>query len=226
MNLLEQLLLWISYFNLGGSKWNILGILWLGALMWMSYKRFHGHFQKGFFPQPGHNPRSKIWVGCVIAFAFTSTFLLQMMVDDFITTPINLAFGSWYLIAPHLGPFTFLKLLEFKVDVYLGIMLYSVAFYMTSLWRFYHFTKWSMLWLSLTLILQVFLASQHIFYFLDLTGYDRIYAFWMSYPWFRIFTGLLGASLIKKPEMKTEIVSNTNMTSGQDAGTSCSRSFR
>jgi hypothetical protein len=201
LNLIEQFLLWITYLNFGGNKWNIFGVLWLLALMAFTYKRFYAHFNlNNFFPKPAHNPRSIYWRGALILFSFTAVFLIQMIVDDFITTPINLAFGSWNLLAPHLGGFSPFKMFMFKVDVYLLMLLYAVIFGVLRIWQFYHFTKYSAVWLSLTVLFQIFLGSQHVFYFLDLTGYERLITFWVSYPWFRILTGLFAASIIKKPE--------------------------
>jgi hypothetical protein len=170
------------------------------ALIVMSMRRFEIHFQNsGIFPKPSSKSKQDLWYFSLMIFAFLSTMLLQMMVDDFITTPINVAFGSWDLLAPQFGQFSFLKLFLFKWDVYALIVCYSLIFYLTKVWRFYQFTKASAFWLICTVSLQVLLGSQHVFYFLDLTGYDRIYTFWISYPWFRIFTGFLGASIIKKP---------------------------
>jgi len=199
--LAQNFLLYITYMNLGGNKWNIFGVLWLLALMAFYCKRFYGHFNlNNFFPKPEKNPRSLYWRGALILFSFTAVFLVQMVVDDFITTPINLAFGSWDLLAPHLGEFSFYKLFMFKVDVYLLILLYATIFAVLRIWQFYHFTRYSALWLSLTILLQILLGSQHIFYFLNLEGSERLITFWISYPWFRIFTGLFAASIIKEPE--------------------------
>lgn len=200
MNLFEQILLWFTYAECLGNKWNILGVFWLTALVFMSMKRFEHHFDKsGIYPKPSTKSKQDLWYFSLLIFGFLSTMLLQMMIDDFITTPINLVFGSWELLVPHLGEFSFLKLLAFKWDVYALILCYSLVFYLTKVWRFYQFTKASAFWLILTVSLQIFLGSQHIFYFLNLTGYNRIYTFWISYPWFRILTGFLGASIIKKP---------------------------
>jgi hypothetical protein len=200
MNLFEQFLQWVTYAQCVGDRWNILGVLWLAALVTMSMRRFAIHYDKsGIFPKPSTKSKQDLWYFSLMIFGFLSTMLLQMMVDDFITTPINLAFGSWALLAPHLGEFSFLKLLAFKWDVYALIIVYSMVFYLTKLWRFYQFTRGSAFWLILTVSFQIFLGSQHVFYFLNLSGWERIYTFWISYPWFRIFTGFLGASIIKKP---------------------------
>jgi hypothetical protein len=209
LNLLEQFLQWITYANLydsnrlnylgTGVRWNILGVFWLLILVAFTAKRFSGHFNNGFFPKPAHNPRSYLWMIAVFLFAFVVTFLLQMMIDDFITDPINLCFGSWKYLAPGRGEFSILKFISFKWDVYLLIGIYSIVLAITGIWRLYQFTKTSLFWLSVTVIFQVALGYYHVFYFLDLTGYARLMTFWLSYPWFRIFTGFLGISLIKKP---------------------------
>lgn len=209
MNWLEQFLLWISYANLYdsnkanymglGVRWNILGVLWMLILIGFTAKRFSGHFKNGFFPKPKQNLNSYLWMMALLIFAFVSVFLLQMMVDDFITDPINLCFGSWKYLAPGRGAFSILKFINFKWDVYLLIVIYSLVFAATGIWRLYQFTKTSFFWLSITVIFQVALGYYHVFYFLDLTGYSRLMTFWVSYPWFRIFTGFLAASLIKKP---------------------------
>jgi hypothetical protein len=135
----------------------------------------------------------------VLIFAFIGVFLFQILVDDFITVPINLAFGSWSLLAPHMGTWALWKLVAFKWDNYAMVILFSLVFYVTGVWKFFHFTASSLFWLSVTLLFQLMLGSLHIWYFLGLSGYDRLTVFWVSYPWFRIFTGFLAASLIKKP---------------------------
>lgn len=209
MNWLEQFLLWITYANLydsnranymgTGIRWNILGVFWMLILIAFTAKRFSGHFNNGFFPKPLQNPRSHLWNLALLLFAFASTFLLQMMVDDFITDPINLCFGSWKYLAQGRGEFAILKFVNFKWDVYLVIFIYALTFSLFGIWRFYQFTKISLLCLSITVVFQILLGYYHVFYFLDLTGYARLITFWVSYPWFRIFTGFLGASIIKKP---------------------------
>ncbi len=210
MNPLEQFLLWVTYANLydgskmgymgPGVRWNILGVLWLIALTAFTAKRFSTHFNNGFFPQPENRMRALLWAFAVLLFGFLATFLIQMMMDDFITDPINLSFGSWIYLAKGRGDFSVLKFINFKWDVYMLIFIFSLVSYLTGIWRFYQFTKTSLFWLSATVVFQLILGSQHIFYFLALSGYERLTTFWVSYPWFRILTGFFGASIIKKPE--------------------------
>lgn len=209
MSWLDQLLQGITYMNLGENKWNILGVFWLISLCIFYYIRFKKHFTNGYLPRPAGNPhhnRKRIiaWHFVIILFAFGIVYLLQMMLDDFITTPINLVFGSWSLLTPHMGSFSFLKLIAFKWDVYCSIIIYSLFFTFFKIWRFFRFTKYSTLLLTITVVFQFILASNHVFYFLDLSGSERIFTYWVSYPWFRILTGLFCASIMKKPELITD----------------------
>lgn len=208
MNLLEQLLLWLSYQNfIGGHSANILGVIWLISLMALCYQRFSKHFNlNNYYPQPpskligSRNWRSYVWILIVLIFSFLVVFLMQMMFDDFVTTPIGILSGSWSLLAPVMGPFTFWKLLAFKWDVYAMISVYVAFLTLTKIWQFFHFTKVSAFLLILIIIYHVIvMGGLHLYYFLDLSGMARVVAYSITYPPFRVISAFFVASIIKKP---------------------------
>lgn len=201
MGIIEQLLQWFTYVELwpGGKAANLFGVLWLIALTFVASRRFSWHFSELGWGKPSKLPKRALWIFAIILFGFLSTFLLQIITDEFISVPMGLVFGSWNLLAPHLGAFSLWKLIQFKWDSYLLILVYSSVFYVSGVWKFYHFTKESLIWLIVLLGFTFFLNSQGIIYFLNLSGWARIRNFWLSYPEWRIITGFLGASIIKKP---------------------------
>lgn len=202
MNWLEQFLLWITYLNVypGSQKMNILGVFWLISLMFIAVKRFSWQFTNiQDWKKPEEKSRGYLWTFAILLFTFIAVFMWQIIIDDLITVPINLAFGSWPVMVPGRGAFSIEKLFIFKWDNYAYLAISGSLFYLAGIWKMYHFTKASLIWLSITIVDVVLLASMHVFIFITLSGYDRLFAFWVSYPWFRIFTGFLLASMIKKP---------------------------
>jgi hypothetical protein len=201
LSLLRQFLLDVTYGNLwpGGLRMNILGVLWAAALIIVAARRFSWQFSSvQDWPRPAGRFRGYLWVVAIVLFAIIAVFLFQIIVDDFITVPIQLAFGSWSILVPGRGGFTLLKLIAFKWDNYSVVILISALFYLCGIWRFCHFTKASLFWLSVTVAFVAVQSYYHVFSFMQLSGDARITAFWIGYPWFRIITGFLFASLIKK----------------------------
>jgi hypothetical protein len=209
MNLPNLLLNWIYRFLLDityAELWpnhhtaNILGLLWLIALMTFAYWCFSWHFQNSGWPQPSHGSKRILWVVAIVGFAFVFTFLLQIVTDELIVVPFGIAYGSWNLLSAQLGSFTIWKLIGFKWDSYMLIIVYSGLLFLSGAWKFLHFTKQTLFWLIVIVAFSFWLnSSAHIFYFLNLTGWARIRAFYLSYPVWRILIGFLGASIIKKP---------------------------
>lgn len=202
MSWVEQLLLWITYVNLypGTQKMNILGLFWFISLMFVAVKRFSWQLTNvQEWKKPAGKGKRYLWIFAVLLFAFIAVFMWQIIIDDLITVPINLAFGSWTVMVPGRGAFSIEKLFIFKWDNYSYLLITGLLFYLAGIWKMYHFTKASLVWLSITILDVIMLASMHVFIFITLSGYDRLFAFWVSYPWFRIFTGFLFVSMIKKP---------------------------
>jgi len=124
-------------------------------------------------------------------------FFFQMVLDDFITSPINLLFGSWELRASVFGEFSMWNWLMTKWDVYTMITLFFLVFSTKQLWQFFRFTKQSVVWLILIIGFSLVIANTHWWTHLRYDGWMRIQVFWLSYPQFRILTGFFVASLIK-----------------------------
>ena len=202
MNAIESLLYGIASFEVLGNKANILGFIWLLALWFVAYKRFRGHFAKGYFPQPQQSYKRFLWVFAVLLISFGSVFLLQLLMDDAVTTPISIAFGSWDKLMRDKGDFTLLRLFNFKWDVYGLIFSYLFFFTAARLWQFFQFTKSSLLCLVGVIVFQVAVSGMQIFgshMFYD--GWQRIWIFWLTYPEYRILSGLLFSSILKKPRI-------------------------
>lgn len=199
MDWLYQFLLWVTYQELwNGHSANILGAFWLIALMIMAARRLSWHCSNIGWAQPSHGYKRVLWLFAVLLFGFLFAFLFQIVTDEFVTVPLSLAFGGWSLMVPTLGPFTIWKLIVFKWDSYMLILVYSSVFFLSGVWKFCHFTKKSLIWLIAIIVFASFIYGMGIFYFLNLSGWARIRAFWVSYPPWRILTGFLGASIIKK----------------------------
>jgi len=209
MNWLEGFLLWIANFQIFGNHANIIGFLWLLVLTTFIYSRFKGLFKKCYSLRCGtcnfsriccpNSNRNKVWHFTILSLSAYITFFFQMLLDDTITTPINLIFGSWELRQPVLGAFSVYNLWLTKFDVYLMIMLFALVFWVKGFHQFFHFTKYSIFWLSLVLFFSIIIAQTHWWTHLRFEGDMRILVFWLSYPEFRVLTGFFVASLIKKP---------------------------
>jgi hypothetical protein len=201
LNWIEQLLLWITYFNVypGGLRMNILGVFWAVALIYLAARRFSWHFTDAGWERPAARARKYLWIFAMVLFGIIAVFMFQIVTDDFITVPISLAFGSWKVLVPGRGEFSLLKLIAFKWDNYAVLAVTASLFYISGVLKFYHFTKVSLFWLSLTVGSVVIVSMFHVFSFMQLSGYERLTAFWFTYPWFRIFTGFMFSSIIKKP---------------------------
>lgn len=203
MNVLESFLYGVASFEVLGNKANILGFFWLIALTIVAYKRFHVYFENGYYPKPkGNRWKGIMWVLVLVLISWSCAWLTQLLMDDAITTPISIVFGSWKLLSVHVGEFSFLKLFLFKWDVYALIFVHIFFFSVIRLWRFFQFTKWSALCLTSAIVFQVIVSSfgifgSHIWY----EGWDRITIFWLTYPEFRIITGFFFASIIRKPKV-------------------------
>lgn len=178
---------------------NIVGVIWAVALIFLAGRRFSWHFTEAGWKKPAPGARSYLWIFAMVLFGIVAVFMFQILSDDFITVPISLAFGSWKVLVPGRGDFSFLKLIAFKWDNYAVLAVFSSVFYISGVWKFYHFTKQSLFWLSVTVAFVVLVSSLHIFTFMQLSGYARLTAFWSTYPLFRIYTGFMFASIIKKP---------------------------
>jgi hypothetical protein len=174
---------------------NILGMIWLFALIGLACFRFNFGIGK-IWPKLIQRKWLRYFV--VFFLAFGSIYFFQILIDDLITSPIDLAFGSWSLLQPMFGAFTLWKWFEFKVDVYLNMALYVTFFSLGNLWGLFTFTKKSAFWLILLIAFQVFLAVQHNYNFRFLTGDAKFWAYWLSYPEFRIISGLFVASILRK----------------------------
>lgn len=198
MSQIWDFLRWISYFDILKNSTNILGVFWLIALTIFGYVRFKKHFeQNGYFPKP-IGARRKFWFIIPLLFSFLWGFLMQLLIDDGIATPISLLFGGWSLMGN--DPFTLSKLWAHKSDVYIGIAVLLILFTWFGIWRFFHFTKKSFFWLSLLVILTIIAASQNIINFRVFQGDAHVWVFWLTYPEGRILSGFFSASLLKKAE--------------------------
>jgi hypothetical protein len=198
-------MLWLTYQELlNGQSANMVGFFWMIALVIVGSRRFAWHFQNNGWPQPSHGIKRILWILAVILFAFLFVFLLQVITDEFLTVPIALAFGSWVLMPPSMGAFTIWKLIAFKWYSYLLIAVYGSIFYLSGCWRFCHFTKKSLIWLISVMCYSIFIDANHIFYFLNLSGWTRFRAFYITYPPWRVLLGFFGASLIKKRGVSIE----------------------
>jgi hypothetical protein len=178
---------------------NILGVLWAAALIILAARRFSWHFTEAGWPMPSARARKYLWILAMILFAVIAVFMFQILTDDLITVPISLAFGSWKVLVPGRGDFSLWKLILFKWDNYAVLAITGSVFFLCGVWKFYQFTKASLVWLSLTVSLVILVSSFHVFTFLQLSGEARLTAFWLTYPSFRIISGFLLASMIKKP---------------------------
>lgn len=189
---------WISYFQLTGNNSNIIGFFWLIALTIFGYVRLQKHFeQNNYFPKPT-GFRVKLWFLIPLLFSFLWVFLMQLLIDDGITTPVSLMFGGWSLLKN--DPFTLVKLWAHKSDVYLDITVLLILFTWFGIWKFFRFTKKSFFWLILIIAFQVIVSSQHLFNYAIVTGDAHVWVFWLTYPEFRSLSGFFSASLLKKAE--------------------------
>jgi hypothetical protein len=199
MNPIEWLFWNIPSMEILGNAANILGLFWLLALMFIAYRRI----------RPTIREKDKRWKAALLCLmlSFYIVFFFQMLLDDTITTPINLLFGAWEIRAPALGEFTIMKLLMTKFDVYGMIAGMVLVFYIGGIWKFLHITWKSAFWLTLVLLFSLAVAQTHWWLHLRFEGWMRVQVFWLSYPEFRILTGFLVESLIKKPEGATNRIS-------------------
>ena len=199
MSWIEEFLFFISSCELLENKANILGFIWLLTLMYFAYGRFKGHFENGYLPNKKTN--RKLWIIVVFLVSFYAVFMFQLIFDDLITTPINLLFGSWELRQPVLGPLTFLSFFSTKWDVWAILIIFAFFFYIKGLWQFFRFTKYSAIWLMLIIVFSFVVANQHWWTHLRYDGWMRVQVFWLSYPEYRILTGLFFSSILKKPKL-------------------------
>ncbi len=198
-----EILSFIAKFDLKGNAINILGVFWVLALMIVAFKSF-----KTQLPHYLLEPKAQRKVTLtfsVLAISFVYIFLMQQCLDDLLTIPIQLLFGSWRMVETQLGSLTLFALLDYRWEIYISIITISIVFSYYGFWKLFHFTKESAFWLSATIIFQIFLASQHNFNFRELQGYDRMVAYWVSYPEFRILSGFFVASTFKKKIMEKNI---------------------
>jgi len=187
---------WIANADLLHNSLNIMGLIWFVVLILLASKWFDAEIGNVWPKLIKQRKLFRYFI--LLLLAFGSIFFMQILIDDLITTPIDLVFGSWILMQPTIGAFTFLKLWYFKYPVYLNMALYTTFFSLFGFWRLFCFTKKSAFWLILLIAFQVFLASQHNFDFRSLTGTAKTIAFWDSYPEFRIISGFFVASVLKK----------------------------
>ena len=180
----------------GAGALNILGALWLLILMVLTYMRLKPQFSSSLPKPKGH--KKLIWFFCLVALSYTYIFLMQQILSEVLEWNIFLAFGSWSLVESYVGPLSLLKVLNNRAEMYISIILICFVFTYYGFWRLFHFTKESAFWLLATIALLVLLGSQHNYNFRVLQGYDRMIAFWLSYPEFRILTGFFVASTLKK----------------------------
>jgi len=208
MNWFEAFLSFVANFQLLGNHANIVGFLWLLILTVFMYSRFKGLFRNCYSLRCStcnfsrlccpNSKRNMAWHFVILFLSAYIIFFFQMILDDTITTPINLLFGSWEMRAPVLGSFSLYNLLLTKWDVYAMILIYALVFYVKGLHQFFHFTKYSMFWLILVVAFSLVIASTHWWNHLRFDGWMRTQVFWLSYPEFRVLTGFFVASLIKK----------------------------
>lgn len=208
MNWLQEFLLFVANFQILGNHANILGFFWLISLSLFMYSQFKNLFRSCYSLRcstcnfsrlccPRTN-RRKAWHFIIFFLSGYIVFFFQMILDDTITTPINLLFGSWEMREPVLGSFSMFNLLATKWDVYAMILLFALVFYAKGLWRFFHFNKTSLFWLILVVVFSVAVAQTHWWSHLRFEGWMRAEVFWFSYPEFRILTGFFVASLVRK----------------------------
>lgn len=199
--IIKEIALAFTYLDVQAGRMNILGAFWFFALTMFTFRRFRIYYKEGKIFQ---NRSSKLrrFFSYVIVFAISgfSIFLIQMLFDDALTTPMNLLFGSWTLVQAQAGPFTIWKLIESKWDVYIMISLIVVYFATQDFWKWFQFSKWSLLWLSIIIAYQIALSYFHIFQFRGLPEDIRIRNYWITYPEWRTLTGLFVTTIIRKPK--------------------------
>ena len=196
-----QFLSLIANAELYSNHLNIIGAIWAVTLTLFLYFRFKVNFQSyNVFPMQTKTRWHKaLWFVIVFLFAIAVTLLMQYMIDDFITTPISLLFGSWSEL--NRGSFTFIKLLTFKWDVYASIIVFSLFFYMCGVWRLFKFTGISAVLLLMSICLTLTIASNHIWDYTAYSGTLRTEIFWLTYPEFRALTALFVISIVKQPRL-------------------------
>lgn len=191
MNLYD-LLDWFAHAELLGNRYNILAVAWALILTFTIYKRIKG-MNPLFKKELTGFKRSAIAFGV----AGMTVYFLQLLIDDFITTPIDTAFGSWSLMVGY-GNFTLMKILLFKADIYLMIVLLFLGFTMLDLWQMFHWTRWSTIALVSLIGFQIVLAYAHYWNQWQYSGVEMVKEYWLSYPEFRVLSGLFVASIIRK----------------------------
>lgn len=194
MDWLYQILLWLANAEIFNGSSNILGLIWLLLLMWIMYNRFKPQFRE-MFPK---KYETKLWYFALILITFCTVFLMQMMIDDLIQTPIDLIFGSWQLKAAQMGAFSLYNLLLLKWDVYSMILIYSLGFSTIGVWHFFHFDKKSGILLAAVILWIAMVAQTHYWSHLRFDGWMRIQVYWLTYPEFRILTGFFIGTIVKK----------------------------
>ena len=183
---------WIANMDFMNNSLNILGMIWLVALIFLACQRFNIEIENlgGIWPKL-QRQRKLVRAAILFVLAFGTIYFFQILIDDLITTPIDLGFGSWILLQPWLGPFTIWKLFMFKVNVYLNMLLYFFFFSVCGLWPLLKFNRKSAFWLCLLIAFQLVLSIQHNYNFRSLMGAAKTFSFWESYPEFRIILAYL-----------------------------------
>lgn len=177
---------------------NVLGLLWFLVLIGIVFKGFRPQFREKFPRKYG----TFLWYFALFLISFCTVFLMQMVIDDLIQTPIDLLFGSWQLKIAQMGAFSLFKLLILKWDVYSMIFTYWLAFSVIGVWHFFHFSKKSALFLAICIAWVVLIAQTHYWSHLRFEGWMRIQVYWLTYPEFRILTGFFIASIVKKQKIE------------------------
>jgi len=181
---------WLPRAYIFGDHANLVGLIWLSVLFYLFYFRYRdsGVYRGWRILMP-------------ITKAFLTAWLFQIGIDEFITMPLNLASGSWSLIQPSVGQFSFYLLVRFKLDVYTQIVIVVWSLLITDCFSHFQLTKNSLFWLSTVLVMQCFLSfGLHWWNYRNLAEPMYNFVFWASYPLFRVLTGFFASATIKKAE--------------------------
>lgn len=170
------------------SRVNILGVVWVITLIYIVSGQFNHSFTK-----------SRI---LSTLFAFSLVMLVQGCLDE-MTVFVNVLFGGWNWFLLRADEFTLIGLLMMRWAIYASIVLTLCIFGTYNLFKYLQFSKLSMFYLSIFLVIAFYGGYIHYADYGLYLGFERVWRYWLVYPEVKLLWGLFCLSIVRKSGNKT-----------------------